>query len=76
MCGSNNCRKKFGLYYHEKDDCCEKKENIVTTIRPKWVLIKSNNSGYFILVFLDFLWSLPRAKSVRGEIMVGGTAAL
>merc|ERR1719495_2042871 len=24
-CGSNNC-KKFGAYYHEKDDCCEKPE--------------------------------------------------
>ena len=24
VCGSNNC-KKFGSYYHEKDDCCEKK---------------------------------------------------
>eukprot|EP00092_Neocalanus_flemingeri_P017752 GFUD01019208.1.p1 GENE.GFUD01019208.1~~GFUD01019208.1.p1 ORF type:complete len:705 (+),score=131.50 GFUD01019208.1:272-2116(+) len=23
VCGSNNC-KKFGAYYHEKDDCCEK----------------------------------------------------
>ena len=23
ICGSNNC-KKFGAYYHEKDDCCEK----------------------------------------------------
>merc|ERR1711970_1344474 len=23
VCGSNNC-KKFGLFYHEKDDCCEK----------------------------------------------------
>ena len=22
VCGSNNC-KKFGTYYHEKDDCCE-----------------------------------------------------
>ena len=22
VCGSNNC-KKFGLWYHEKDDCCE-----------------------------------------------------
>merc|ERR1711982_261842 len=22
VCGSNNCRK-YGLYYHEKDDCCE-----------------------------------------------------
>ena len=22
-CGSNNC-KQFGLYYHEKDDCCFK----------------------------------------------------
>merc|ERR1712126_89600 len=25
VCGSNNC-KKFGLYYHEKDDCCERPE--------------------------------------------------
>jgi len=25
VCGSNNCRK-FGAYYHEKDDCCEKAE--------------------------------------------------
>merc|ERR1719397_1618348 len=23
VCGSNNC-KQFGLYYHAKDDCCEK----------------------------------------------------
>merc|ERR1711988_103418 len=23
MCGSNNC-KKFGHFYHEKDDCCER----------------------------------------------------
>ena len=23
VCGSNNCLK-FGTYYHEKDDCCEK----------------------------------------------------
>merc|ERR1739838_993815 len=22
VCGSNNC-KQFGLYYHEKDDCCQ-----------------------------------------------------
>ena len=22
VCGSNNCLK-FGLYYHEKDDCCD-----------------------------------------------------
>ena len=26
VCGSNNC-KKFGAYYHEKDDCCEKPDN-------------------------------------------------
>ena len=25
-CGSNNC-KKFSLYFHEKDDCCEKPSN-------------------------------------------------
>ena len=23
VCGSNNC-KQFGLYYHARDDCCEK----------------------------------------------------
>ena len=23
VCGSNNC-KKWGLYFHEKDDCCER----------------------------------------------------
>eukprot|EP00092_Neocalanus_flemingeri_P102972 GFUD01131716.1.p1 GENE.GFUD01131716.1~~GFUD01131716.1.p1 ORF type:complete len:318 (+),score=53.56 GFUD01131716.1:79-1032(+) len=28
-CGSNNC-KKFGAYYHEKDDCCEKPSPAVT----------------------------------------------
>jgi len=27
VCGSNNCRK-FGLYYHEKDDCCEKASDV------------------------------------------------
>ena len=32
-CGSNNC-KKFGAYYHEKDDCCERPEP-VTTEPPK-----------------------------------------
>merc|ERR1711963_39010 len=26
VCGSNNC-KKFGHYYHEKDDCCERPSN-------------------------------------------------
>ena len=29
VCGSNNC-KKYGNYYHEKDDCCEKPQS------PKW----------------------------------------
>merc|ERR1719412_2354703 len=28
-CGSNNC-KKFGAYYHEKDDCCEKPAPVST----------------------------------------------
>ena len=30
VCGSNNCRK-FGLYYHEKDDCCERKPSLMTS---------------------------------------------
>jgi len=31
VCGSNNC-KKFGAYYHEKDDCCERPANSCSTI--------------------------------------------
>ena len=27
VCGSNNCMK-FGLYFHEKDDCCEKASDV------------------------------------------------
>merc|ERR1711910_138016 len=27
VCGSNNC-KKFGAYYHEKDDCCDLPQNL------------------------------------------------
>ena len=27
VCGSNNC-KKFGAYYHERDDCCEDPDKI------------------------------------------------
>jgi len=30
VCGSNNC-KKFGSYYHEKDDCCEKAASSCST---------------------------------------------
>merc|ERR1711936_335642 len=28
VCGTNNC-KKFGAYYHEKDDCCIKPERVI-----------------------------------------------
>merc|ERR1712241_1412161 len=31
VCGSNNC-KKFGAYYHPKDDCCDLPQNLP---RPK-----------------------------------------
>jgi len=37
VCGSNNC-KKFGLYFHEKDDCCDLPSSIPTE-RPPPVLI-------------------------------------
>merc|ERR1712183_614296 len=30
VCGSNNCLK-FGAYYHEKDDCCEKSSSPVVS---------------------------------------------
>jgi len=37
VCGSNNCRK-FGLYFHEKDDCCDLPSSIPNE-RPPPVLV-------------------------------------
>jgi len=34
VCGTNNCLK-FGLYYHPKDDCCEKPSAVTETEPPK-----------------------------------------
>merc|ERR1712061_289753 len=36
MCGSNNC-KKFGAYFHEKDDCCDRPENVPSREEPTFV---------------------------------------
>jgi len=36
VCGSNNC-KKFGAYYHEKDDCCEAPTTNCTTVSGNYV---------------------------------------
>ena len=33
MCGSNNCRK-FGLYYHPKDDCCDLPDSLAVERPP------------------------------------------
>ena len=33
VCGSNNCRK-FGAYFHEKDDCCDRPENLPVREEP------------------------------------------
>merc|ERR1712088_703494 len=33
VCGSNNC-KKFGSYFHEKDDCCDLRENLPRPTAP------------------------------------------
>ena len=38
VCGSNNC-KKFGLYYHEKDDCCDVPNAVQSTT-------ESNSFGF------------------------------
>ena len=38
VCGSNNCQK-FGLYYHEKDDCCDVPDTLQTTT-------ESNSFGF------------------------------
>jgi len=36
VCGSNNCRK-FGAYFHEKDDCCDRPENLPVREEPVFV---------------------------------------
>merc|ERR1712066_1040104 len=36
VCGSNNCRK-FGAYFHEKDDCCDRPENLPVREEPTFV---------------------------------------
>merc|ERR1711936_514069 len=35
VCGSNNCRK-FGEYYHEKDDCCDLASSITSRPSSGW----------------------------------------
>eukprot|EP00092_Neocalanus_flemingeri_P006513 GFUD01007020.1.p1 GENE.GFUD01007020.1~~GFUD01007020.1.p1 ORF type:complete len:253 (+),score=60.92 GFUD01007020.1:58-816(+) len=37
VCGSNNCNK-FGLYFHEKDDCCDQPSSI-PAVRPPPVIV-------------------------------------
>ena len=34
VCGSNNC-KQFGLFYHEKDDCCQEPNTVAGVVDPK-----------------------------------------
>merc|ERR1712115_476155 len=36
VCGSNNCRK-FGAYFHPKDDCCVRPENLPVREEPSFV---------------------------------------
>ena len=54
VCGSNNCLQ-FGLYYHEKDDCCERPGGMTTTTRkpnPNKPLEppEGNITTFFILI--------------------------
>ena len=37
VCGSNNC-KKFGSYFHEKDDCCDRPGSLPDRQEPEFVL--------------------------------------
>lgn len=37
VCGSNNCRK-FGLYYHPKDDCCDRPQSLATERPPPLII--------------------------------------
>merc|ERR1719411_571882 len=46
VCGSNNCLK-FGLYYHEKDDCCERPTNISRPEAPANPFINSIHPTFF-----------------------------
>merc|ERR1712179_148560 len=55
VCGSNNC-KKFGAYYHEKDDCCERpsgksgprQQEIGKIYRQVWSVVGWNTTGILL----------------------------
>ena len=52
VCGSNNCLK-FGAYYHEKDDCCERPaRRDCTTVRQAVILVL-----FFSSIFTNNLYS-------------------
>merc|ERR1712226_412775 len=46
VCGSNNCLQ-FGLYYHPKDDCCEKPTKISGPEAPENPFINSIHPTFF-----------------------------
>ncbi len=43
VCGSNNCQQ-FGLYYHEKDDCCDVPDTLQTTTESKLIWVRQCSS--------------------------------
>ena len=58
VCGSNNCRK-FGLFYHDKDDCCDLPDTLrsVTTapVQLNGAPLEPRIGSY---VYIDSSWYL------------------
>jgi len=58
VCGSNNC-KKFGAYYHEKDDCCEQPTTSCTTVSGNYANVPCvfpftyNNATHYQCIWED-----------------------
>ena len=62
VCGSNNCLQ-FGLYYHPKDDCCERPTNISRPEAPANPFINSIHPTFFRPIGKIFLLSFQMEGS-------------
>merc|ERR1711971_1133839 len=65
VCGSNNC-KKFGTYFHEKDDCCDLPETLVCL----WSLLQVRDVPGEIITARDAALLRTLVTRVREIVMV------
>merc|ERR1711936_495601 len=63
VCGSNNC-KKFGTYFHEKDDCCDLPGTLATMMDTEAARVTSSVAPTTVSSLEPT--TIPRMTAVRG----------